>query len=269
MRLPDRAAPATSVDPAAAPRAERTFAVEGLSIIVPVFNEERRLGAAVKEMLASASVLHVPVEVVVVDDGSTDDTAIVAASLSAADRRIAVMRHERRRRLGAALRTGIAGARYPRVILGPVDCPLRPEEICALYEGCSVADVVVGFREGRADHRGLVRAASRLYHFLLRAALGVRLRDYNWCCAYRRAIFEGISIRFDGMIALPEILGRAHRAGMKFFEVPVGSRPSVVGEANLRRLRVWARTAFDLALLAIDLRLRARRRAVRDASAAR
>ncbi|MBI1850951.1 MAG: glycosyltransferase family 2 protein [Planctomycetes bacterium] len=249
------ASPRLAGDGGVAPRREaRPF--EGLTIVVPAFNEEESLAKSVAEMIDAASTLRVTLEILVVDDGSTDRTAWVASEMAAADPRVSVMRHEQNRRLGAALRTGIAGARHPRIILDPVDCPLRPEEFRALYEGCGRADIAVGFRDGRPGYPDWLRFASSIYHSLLRVALGVRLRDYNWCCGYRREIFESLPFHFDGIIALPEILARAHRAGLKLVEVPVGMRPRTVGKGTVRRIRVWTKLAIDLVRLAIDLRVR-------------
>jgi glycosyltransferase involved in cell wall biosynthesis len=258
-----RERPASAGAAEQSPDADRRTAnpFEGLTIVVPAFNEEKTLAASVAEMIASASHLGVPIEVLVVDDGSTDRTAWIASELAATDPRVSVMRHMRNRRLGAALRTGIAGARHPRVILDPVDCPLRPEEFRALYEGCGRADVAVGYREGRPGYPAWLRFASSVYHAMLRVVLGVKLRDYNWCCGYRREMFGSVPIRFDGIVALPEILARAHRAGMTLVEVPVGMRPRTAGKGTVRRIRVWSKLAMDLLRLAFDLRMR-RSRAV-------
>ncbi len=232
--------------------------LEGLSIVVPVFNEERTLASSIDEILASATPLGVPLEIVVVDDGSIDRTAAIASQIAVADPRVRLVRHRTNRRLGAALRTGIAEARFPRVILDPVDCPLRSEEFRALYDGCGRAEIAVGYRPGRPGYPSWLRSASGVYHGMLRVALGVKLRDYNWCCGYRREIFATIPIRFDGIIALPEVLGRAHRAGMRLVEVPVDMRPRVVGTGTVRQVHKWMRIASDLLALTVELRVRRR-----------
>ena len=234
---------------------------EGLSVVVPAFNEEATLAASVAEMLASAGTLGVPFEVVVVDDGSTDGTAHVATELSARDGRVRLVRRPVNGRIGAALRTGIANARFPRVVLDPVDSPLEPAEFRRLYDGCGDADVAVGYRAGRAGYPAWLRGASTAYRWLLRAALGVGLRDYNWCCGYRREIFRTLPIRFDGIVGLPEVLARAHRAGLRLVEVPVGMRPRTVGKGTVRRIRTWTKVAADVARLAVDLRIGGSRRA--------
>ncbi|MDE3110640.1 MAG: glycosyltransferase [Acidobacteriota bacterium] len=76
------------------------------SVIIPAYNRRSTLGRALASVLAQADPPH---EVIVVDDASSDDTAGAAATFS--DRRIRVIRHERRLGAAAARNTGARAAR--------------------------------------------------------------------------------------------------------------------------------------------------------------
>ena len=76
-----------------------------VSVIVPVFNEERTLDEVIRRIRATGAV-H---EIVAVDDGSTDRSPQILASLSeSASPAIVVVRHEVNSGKGAAVRTGFA-----------------------------------------------------------------------------------------------------------------------------------------------------------------
>src|SRR6188472_3070980 len=93
-----------------------------LSIVVPVFNEERRLPALLEQLDAEADTTVAPaglrlVEVIVVDDGSVDRTASILEESEHLDGRLRVLRFEANRGKGAAVRAGALGAVGQRVLM--------------------------------------------------------------------------------------------------------------------------------------------------------
>jgi len=86
------------------------------------------------------------VEVIVVDDGSSDATASVAIELGAT-----VLRHERRRGYGAALKTGIRAASRPFLAIMDGDGQHTVGALAAVLRAAADADMVVGARAGIAD----------------------------------------------------------------------------------------------------------------------
>ena len=129
-----------------------TAAAPCLSVVVPCFNE----AATIAEL--STAVLDSPwtAEIVVVDDGSTDGTARCSTGID--DPRVRVIRHERNRGKGAALRTGFAAPTAEYVIVQDADLEYDPAEYGAILEPLEAgqADVVFGsrFLSGR-PHRVL------------------------------------------------------------------------------------------------------------------
>ena len=74
-----------------------------LSIVLPCFNEEDNVAAAVREATAAAMLVAEAHEIIVVDDGSTDATLDAALEQATLDPRVHVAVHEENRGYGAAL----------------------------------------------------------------------------------------------------------------------------------------------------------------------
>lgn len=93
----------------------------GVSIVIPVFDEESGIGPVLDEIQAEleAMDLGIPVEVVVVDDGSRDQT--VTAVEPYLGGRVRLVSHARNMGYGAALRTGIEAAEHPWVLITDAD----------------------------------------------------------------------------------------------------------------------------------------------------
>jgi glycosyltransferase involved in cell wall biosynthesis len=81
--------------------------VAGLSIVMPAYNEARRLPGTLPRVVAYASRLDEPVEILVVDDGSSDGTAEVTASIAAKSDLVTLLRSDRNRGKGAAVGRGL------------------------------------------------------------------------------------------------------------------------------------------------------------------
>ncbi len=111
---------------------------DGVTVVVPAFNEAQRIGAVVAALASRVD------EVIVVDDGSCDDTAAIAEAAGAR-----VLRQASNQGYIAALRHGIAAARAEVIVTIDADGEMPLERIDALVapirEG--VADMVQGHRQ--------------------------------------------------------------------------------------------------------------------------
>ena len=76
-----------------------------LSLVIPAYNEAAGIAEAIAEADAALAGLGRSYEIVIVDDGSADDTFEVAQAAAANRPAVRVLRHERNRGYGAALRT--------------------------------------------------------------------------------------------------------------------------------------------------------------------
>jgi len=136
-----------------------------LSVVVPVYNEEKTLALVVHKLLRIPHLL----EIIIVDDGSTDATAEIASSLTASHKQVHFQRLEKNSGKTAALKAGFKLTRGEVVIVQDADLEYDPQEI---------AEVIQPILDGHADvvfgSRFLVRRAARVlyfYHFLANKTL--------------------------------------------------------------------------------------------------
>lgn len=200
-----------------------------LSIVVPAYNESRRLPPTLARIVEWSERSRTPIEVVVVDDGSTDGTADAArAALARVPHR--VLSHDRNRGKGAGIRTGMLAATGEFVLFTDADLSTPIEEVerfLALHaEG---VPVVIGTRKSAGARvlrrQGWLRERmGRVYTSLSSLLICPGVSDFT--CGFKcfradavRAIFP--LQREEGWAYDTEILHIARRLGFTVREVPV------------------------------------------------
>lgn len=166
---------------------------QGVSFVVPAYNEEDGIGGVVERLFALQ--LGVPVELVVVDDGSVDRTAAKLAELQQRFPSLTVVRHARNKGYGAALKTGFARARHDIVVITDADGTYPEGMIGSLVakvdEG---ADMAVGSRTGKDVHIPLVRRPAKAFlRWLASYLAGTEIPDLN---SGLRAIRRDLVMRY-------------------------------------------------------------------------
>jgi glycosyltransferase involved in cell wall biosynthesis len=193
-----------------------------LSVVMPCFNEHKTVRAITAAVLASPLVA----ELVIVDDCSTDSTAAELQLLT--DPRVRVLRHDVNRGKGAAIRTGLAAATAPYVIVQDADLEYDPAEyptmLAPLLHG--KADVVYGSRfMGGQPHRVLYfwhYLGNKVLTTLSNMATNLNLTDMETCFkAFRRDVLDRFTIEEDRFGVEPEITAKVARLGVAIYEVGI------------------------------------------------
>jgi glycosyltransferase involved in cell wall biosynthesis len=242
-----RAPAERSLAPIAAPRPQ-------LSLVFPVFDEERNIGPLLESSRQLAPQLADSFEIVVVDDGSRDGSAGVIERQRREDPRIRVVRHASNRGYGAALRAGLREARGDLVFFSDADLQFDIAEVSKLLAHADDFDIVAGYRHPRRDPWPR-RAIARLWGALVQWLFDLRVRDID--CAFKmfhRRVIEMIPMESIGAFVNTEILVRARREGFRIHQVPVTHRRRRHGSQSGARPRVILRAAIELTTLSRELR---------------
>ena len=200
------------------------------SIIIPAYNEHRRIGDTLRRILDYMHQQNWSAEVVAVDDGSRDDTAQIISTYAAQNSEVRLVSNPGNQGKGYAVRNGMLNARGEYLLFTDADLssPLSeaPKLFAALDAG---ADVAIGSRwldpSLQVQRQPLKRRIySRTFNLYLRVFLGLPFHDTQ--CGFKaftrraaEAIFPTQQIMRWGFD--PEILYIARRKKLKVAEVPV------------------------------------------------
>ena len=238
-----------------------------LSVVMPVYNEEGAIVAAVDEVQQHVLRGIPGSELVVVNDGSRDGTGALLDQVAAQNPRIRVI-HQSNSGHGGALLAGIGAARGDYIFLIDSDRQIALDEFSSAWAAViGGRDAVFGIRRKRHD------PALRLYlsKFVKRAIgmlFGVTLEDANVPYKlFRRAIWDQARPLIpDGTLAPSLFLAIfARLRGFNILEVEVVHKERNTGEVSIRRLKLLKFCARGLSQM-LELRRRLSRRS-RDAKA--
>ena len=211
-----------------------------LSVIMPVYNEEGAIAAAVDEVKAFALALIPESELVVVDDGSRDGTGRLLDEAAAGDPRIRVI-HQPNGGHGAALLTGLNAARGEYVFLIDSDRQIPLDNFQAAWaEVMAGRDAVFGVRRRRYDPV-LRLYLSRLIRHSVNVLFRVNLLDPNAPYKlFRRGIWtEARDCVPDGTLAPSLFLAIAAKSrGYNILEIDVTHKERDTGEVKLRKFKL-------------------------------
>lgn len=235
--------------------AENGFAArERFSVVIPAHNEAHRIADTLDALLGGIGA-EVCAELVVVDDSSTDDTTDIVGRL-VADRSTAIpvriVRVEKGRGKGAAIRAGVSGAQSPVVVLVDADLPVSPGELVALSELVSSADLALGSRRLSGSSFEVPQPVARRVGGLLfrtcARSLGFRGGSDPQCGAKALRV-ESVgpilaSCVSDDFALDAELIERCRRSGRSVVEMPVRwcHRPG----STVRPIRDFMRTVRSL-----------------------
>jgi glycosyltransferase involved in cell wall biosynthesis len=206
-----------------------------VSLIVPVFNEEEMLAAAMREIIAGFAALAIPFEVILSENGSMDRTPQLVDGLARDDDRIRVV-HLPVPDYGQALRQGFLAARGDFLVHFSVDW-MDFGFLQAALSRAPEYDLVLASKSAteKSDLRPWFRRlGGAAFHGLVRWLFGVPISDTHGIKLMRRECVIGLvhRCRFNGDVFDTELVVRAFRAGLRICEIPVyvhEKRPSRVG----------------------------------------
>jgi len=227
-----------------------------VSVVLPMRNEEPYVRRVLAAAGAGAGAVSDDYEIVVVDNASSDGTRELATALARADPRIRVLDQPGPPGLGAALRTGYAGASRELILYSDADLPFDFQEVARAVRLLEYqeADVLSGYRFDRTSE-GLLRTLYTLaYSALVRTLFGLRLRDINFSFKlFRRALLERIDLQSTGSFIDAEFLVRARNVDARIIQMGVDYFPRTRGDSSLASPGVILDILREMARLAPEL----------------
>ncbi len=203
---------------------DTNITVKCLSVVIPVYNEEKTL----KEIISKLMNISILLEIVVVDDGSTDNTSEIAQRLATENPIIKYIRQPKNQGKTAALKTGFAHTIGDIVIVQDADLEYDPSEITEV-----IAPILSGFADVVYGSRFMVKRATRVlyfYHYLANKGLtflsniftNLNMTDIETCYkAFRGDIIRNLEITSSGFGFEIEVTAKVAKLKCVLYEVPI------------------------------------------------
>ena len=229
-----------------------------LSVVIPVFNEERNLTELLHRCLNTCKTLGQSYEIILVDDGSSDDSPkIIAEAARQSSGRIVGVLLNRNYGQHAAVMAGLAESQGDIVATLDADLQNPPEEIPKLFRKMAEGyDVVGTVRTPRQDPL-FRRLASRIINQAARRATGMLMHDYGCMLrAYSRHVVDAMLQCHERSTFIP-ILANSFARRATEIEVHHAERSNGDSKYSLWRLvslhfdLLTSMTTFPLRLLSV------------------
>ena len=203
------------------------------SLIVPAYNEGRRLGSSLREMSAYLRASGEPYEIVIVDDGSTDETQAIVAEAAAADPAIRLLAHSPNRGKGYAVRAGMLAACGQYLMFTDADLSIPIAITADFHEALRGGYEIAIASRWHPDSTNVVppplprRLMGGIFRWCVRRLVISDVRDTQCGCkAYRADVARRLftQSRIDRFSFDAEVIYLAARAGFRIKEVPFALR---------------------------------------------
>lgn len=190
-----------------------------LSIIMPIYNEERTL----REIIEQVKKIDIEKELIIVDDGSSDTTKEILSTIK--DDSIKIFTHAVNKGKGSAIKTALDHLTGELVIIQDADLEYDPNDYIKLIEL---------FKSGKADvvfgSRFLNKKNKLTFHYFINRFLTAfvnllyksHLTDMETCYkVFKTEILKGLDLESNGFEIEPELTIKTFKKGYSIYEVPI------------------------------------------------
>jgi len=196
-----------------------------LSIIIPVFNEEKTIAQIVDKIIKA----KVTTEIIIVNDASTDQTKNILTKISKDKpvyHKVILVHHNQNLGKGEAIKTGLAKTTGDFVLVQDADLEYDPQDIPKLIKPVKdgKATVVFGSRF-TGEHRNLFfwhMVANKTLTLLTNILFDTTLSDMETC--YKlipRKLLEDLNLKSKRFDFEPEVTAKILKRGIRIYEVPI------------------------------------------------
>jgi len=200
------------------------------SIIIPAYNEAKRLAPTLDKVLSFARAQRWKFEVIVVNDGSRDNTADIVATYSRSNSQVRLIENPGNRGKGYAVKNGMLNARGRILLMSDADLSSPIEEASKLFDAIERgADVAIGSRwldpSTQTVRQPWYRQLfGRVFNMLIRVILGLGQKDTQ--CGFKAFSRSSAQLlfrmqRIERWGFDPELLFLSHRFHLTVREVAV------------------------------------------------
>lgn len=222
-----------------------------LSIIIPVYNEEKTIKALLERVMDAKLPSGIKKEIIIVDDGSTDNTKQVLSGFLN-------FKHNTNQGKGAAVRTGLRHAKGDYIIIQDGDLEYDPVDYKRLLKPIleKRAEVVYGTRLKNYPLRlwgkdktilPLHLIGNKFLTFITNIFFGSNLSDMETCYKlFTKNALSGLKFQSNRFEIEPEITAKILKKGLSIYEIPIKVSPRTHKEGKKISWKDGFRAVFTL-----------------------
>ena len=207
-----------------------------LSILIPVYNEERTILEAITRLRDRNFPLET--EIIVINDGSSDATAKILKAVNG----IKVVSYSKNKGKGFAIQIGLQHATGDIIAIQDADLEYHPKDLLQLIQPIiyGKTNVVYGSRMLQKNKMSYLHfyLGSCLLNLMIWALYFVPLSDFETGYkVLRREVLMGLNLKSNGFDIEAEITAKLLRKGECIIEVPISYTPRTFSEGKKIRVK--------------------------------
>ena len=207
-----------------------------ISVIIPVYNEAR----TVEKLLAKVLAVNLNLEIILVDDASTDESIKIVLDKRNKEQltNLKLIRHEKNKGKGYAIRTGLKEVTGKIVIIQDADLEYDPEDYYELIKPIESGEykVVYGSRNLRKENIKRKDAnyyGNKLLTFVSNVLYGARITDEATCYkVFETKAIKSLKLKCKRFEFCPEVTAKVRKKGYKIKELPISYEPRSIAEGK-------------------------------------
>jgi dolichol-phosphate mannosyltransferase len=226
--------------------------MNGVSVIIAAYNEEKNIGNAVNSVYSALKNLISDYEIIIIDDGSTDNTEKIIADLSKSDKKIKIITHPKNMGFGCAIQDGIKRATKKYITGFPGDNDMSTGSFRELIKARKSADLIISYMVNPNSRPFIRRITSRFFVIVMNILFGLNLKYFNGYLITRTKLVKSLPLRSNGLAIFAEVIVRLIKKGVSYKEVPFIHKERKTHKSNALTLISISQTLKTLGILVKD-----------------
>lgn len=226
--------------------------MESLTFIIPAYNDEATIETVVEKAIDVGVHLHIPFDVLVVDDASTDKTVRILSRLTKRFNKLRVITHAKNAGYGRTIKELYQKVRSVWLFSVPGDFQIDPGELLKLWPRRAEADMIIGWRKSRHDIPARLRQ-SHVYNTMLGILFGLTIHDINSVRLMKTSVMKSVHLTTSSAFVDAELAIKTKRAGFRITEIPIAHRARTGLGASGGKLSTILPTIRDMIAFAVHV----------------
>ena len=209
------------------------FYKSSLSLVIPVYNEEKIIEECVRTSYKHLSVFFQDFELIIVNDGSSDNTSVILSELEKEFGKLTILNNNFNRGIAFSLLRGLKYCSKDYIMHNGADSPFKMEDIGKVFPLIRDHDILVITRNKYSGYSHYRRIISFINLNLLRILFPLKLNDFNYIQIYKKDVIASVNPTATGAgFVVPEILLTAHKLNFSIIEAKHNYYPRTAGIAS-------------------------------------